>query len=386
MKNKKITKRLLSKHENPALRSTKMRTVNIMNQDIGANVTTVPTFDIFDRNSGTLSSLLNVTEFMDIYSLSLSEAKGDSRTQYYIDGGRYDKIIYYSDEVVDIYGRPTPIPRKTPCGDVKKQYPDLFCGGDGNEFDGYYIYLYYSKRSPVICAGPRPCYSDWIFVNRSLTFSQVEKFLGVKVDERLREVFSLVLNLNSKYIVTPIVTCAGCPINPVMYLKVNKSDEIYDLILQPNITDYPNLRDGSFYQTFTLRQKRTKILNFQPYYFNDRINVDYSYTIDDSDLPPNERKRTNYHVFNFSEIDKQNFIKMFENETFGPLNNQTLAWHYKLNRDGDYFGPEDRYNKDLIKKEGFLTDRLLCRVETQDSNSILYLVYGGGLTFEGVDE
>jgi hypothetical protein len=34
MKNKKITKRLLSKHENPALRSTKMRTVNV-NADIG---------------------------------------------------------------------------------------------------------------------------------------------------------------------------------------------------------------------------------------------------------------------------------------------------------------------------------------------------------------
>ena len=42
--------------------------------------------------------------------------------------------------------------------------------------------------------------------------------------------------------------------------------------------------------------------------------------------------------------------------------------------------------KDLIVKEGLLTNRLLCRVETQDSTNIIYLVFGGGLKFEGVNE
>lgn len=55
MKNKKITKRLLSKHENPALRSTKMRKMRTVyevefNTDLGTSVVNEPAFEI-DRSS-----------------------------------------------------------------------------------------------------------------------------------------------------------------------------------------------------------------------------------------------------------------------------------------------------------------------------------------------
>ena len=150
-----------------------------------------------------------------------------------------------------------------------------------------------------------------------------------------------------------------------MSLNVKKSDNTYDLRLQLSYQDYQNIIDE---RTFMLQQRRVEILNFEPYYFNDRINVRY----DDSG-------RFRFYL----DADKQNFIKMFENETFGPFNYQTLAWHYKLNANKEYFGLEDRYNKDLIVKEGLLTDRLLCRVDANDY--IIYIVIANALKFEGVD-
>jgi len=153
-----------------------------------------------------------------------------------------------------------------------------------------------------------------------------------------------------KYIISPKVACDGCTDYYLMYLNVKKSDNSYDLGLNLDIIDY---------RTFNFRHQRIAIFNFKPYKFNDEINVNY-------------KINSGNRFFLNSENDKQAFIRMFD----------TLAWHYKLNI-GDNFALNDRYNENLIIKEGAMTDRLLCRVETQDD--MRYIVYGGGVNFQGFD-
>jgi hypothetical protein len=175
MKNKKITKRLLSKNEKPALRSTKMRTMNVyeLNTDLGTSVATVTTTydDILNSNSGSTGAL---------NYLSGQGWNFDNKFRKINLGGIY--IGYISDKTVNINGYSTPFPSETRCDDVKKYHPQLLCNDGAN---GYYIVK--SGKDFVTT-------DEWIFANALVTFSQVENYLGVTFDQNIRKNLPLVLS------------------------------------------------------------------------------------------------------------------------------------------------------------------------------------------------